>query len=269
MTTPARFGWTRVSNGWLYAAFCLAIAAGCSTSDRKSDMEATTGSGGGGAGKGGSSAAAGSGSGSGSAQEGKPCRADADCSSGLSCVISVIGDFGFRHCARGCSKTEPCMDGEMCLTSTPSPDDSYCRNAVKEAFMPCGPGQTSFCEPPLTCIFPDEGVGTPVGICFNFCQLPTSSITISESAVLKTCPNGLTCAAALGDPDVGVCSKTVGRGEMCSIESGTLCGSGDLCVTEDASGASSCYQDCTKDSMCSNGKPCTKIDPEASICADP
>lgn len=263
MTTPARLGWSR----YAAAGFMIALVAACSTSDHKnaSDAGAVTaaGSGNGGAGKGGSAA------GGGSAQEGKPCRADEDCESGLSCVISVIGDFGFKHCARNCSKTSPCKDGEMCRTSTSNPDDSYCRDAVKEAFKPCGPGNTSYCESPLTCIFPDEGVGTPVGICFNFCQLPTSSVSISDPAVLKECASGLICAAALGDPDLGVCAKTVPRGEMCSIESGTLCGTGDLCVTEDASGASSCYQDCTSGAMCSNGKPCTKIDAQASICADP
>jgi hypothetical protein len=245
----------------------LLVLTGCSTSSDHGAMTAGAGGAGGasGGGKAGSTAAGGSGS----VAEGKSCRTGTDCASGLNCVINVIEDVGFRHCARGCSKERPCMTDEMCVTATGSADDLYCRNQVTEAFKPCGPSDTSICAAPLGCIFSDVQQGVPVGTCFNLCQLPASKVTISDPTVLKTCPGALECVSALGDADVGVCSTTAPRGELCSLEQGKLCGQLDICVTDDVSGESRCYQDCSEDGMCSDGKPCTPIEPPVSICADP
>jgi hypothetical protein len=252
----------------------LALAlTGCSTSTDKGPSTAGAGgTAGGGAGSGtdkaGSSAAGSSGSGSGTATEGKTCRTDVDCVSGLSCVTSVVANTGFHHCARSCSKDKPCMTGEMCLTATGSPDDLFCRNAVSEPFKACGPADTSFCADPLDCIFSDVQLGVPIGTCFNYCLLPEHTMTISDPTVLTTCPSGLTCVP-LGDPDVGLCSMTAARGDLCGLEIAKLCALTDICVIDDVSGDSRCYQDCSKDGMCSDGKPCTKIQAPISICADP
>jgi hypothetical protein len=236
------------TRAWLPLVFGLVLAlTGCSTSSDK-----------------GSSAVGDSGT----ATEGKTCGTDVDCASGLSCVISVVASKEFRHCARSCSKDKPCMSGEMCLTATGSADDLFCRNAVSEPFKTCGPADTSFCAEPLDCIFSDVQNGVPVGTCFNYCLLPEHTVSISDPAVLRQCPSGLTCIA-LGDPDVGLCSMTAARGEVCGLEIGKLCALQDVCVIDDVSNDSRCYQDCSKDGMCSDGKPCTKIEPPVSICADP
>jgi hypothetical protein len=238
----------------------LVLAAGCSSSSTRNSMTAGTG-GDSASNMAGSGAAAGGGT-----QEGKACRTDAQCMAGLSCVSSVVGTTVFHHCARSCSKTQPCHDDEMCLTSTGNANDVFCRKTIKEASKPCGPGVTSYCELPLDCIFPDVVEGIPVGTCFNYCLLPTSSARL-PSDVLVSCPNGLTCAR-VGDPDVGLCAMTAARDAMCGFEIGKLCAAGDDCVMDDVSGASTCYQDCTKNGMCANGKPCTPIDSSTSICAD-
>ena len=240
-----------------------ALLAGCSTSgDKKSSSGQDAGTAGGGDNAGSPAA------GGGTKQEGDSCVNDGDCSDGLSCVISAIGNFGFRHCAISCVNDDACPDDAKCLTSTGSPDDLFCHHLVKEAFQPCGPGATSFCDLPLDCIFPTEFSGPPIGTCFNYCLLPTSTKTTDDPDILKQCPSGQMCAQ-LDDPDLGLCAMAVGRGEMCSLEGGKLCGTGDLCVTEDASGNSSCYQDCSTTDMCADGLPCTKIGPSTSICAEP
>ncbi|MEY4580855.1 MAG: hypothetical protein RL701_5558, partial [Pseudomonadota bacterium] len=62
------------------------------------------------------------------------------------------------------------------------------------------------------------------------------------------------------------CAATVKRGEVCEPDSGKFCETSDFCITEADSDISHCYQDCTKDGTCADGKTCMPLPDGDKFC---
>jgi hypothetical protein len=227
------------------------------------------GAGKGGAGKGAAAGGAAGSTASGTKAEGDACNNSVQCSNGLSCVLSSVGNSLVQTCGKGCASDTDCSSGQVCNSDTNAAADMHCVDVVTEPMMPCGPSTSSVCKDPLTCVFTDLQNGPiPAGTCFNICLLPggsTASLN-DPSAVLMQCPGDLVCAQ-LDDPDIGLCAKPAARSGACGFDIGALCGAGDLCITDVSANESICYQDCTQDSKsCAAGTTCTPVDAMTSFC---
>jgi hypothetical protein len=260
---------------------CSAACSGDDDSDGGGAAGGTAGSSAGGSGpRAGNTAKAGTGgaggaASTGTATEGKECTKTSECASGLTCVNSgiplgpdklVVGQV----CARACTTVDQCTADEVCETITGQSADRHCWSAVTEALKPCGPADTSLCDPPLDCIFASVEGNLPVGVCVNYCKAPNSE-NPDKTVVLDTCPAGLECLASgeaeadtdagAGTISVGICGKGAARGQPCDPGSGTICAAAtDLCLgMSDTTNDALCYQDCTTTPKCDDGKVCTAI----------
>jgi hypothetical protein len=252
----------------VFVVCVLALACACGDDDDGNDKAAAAGSSAGAAangGRGGSS----TGTGTGTGKEGAACQTSATCSSNLKCVVAALlqdqsGTLGIPACARPCKDAATdCQQGETCRTLTGDPSDSFCRSVTTEAFKPCGAGDTSVCAEPLTCFTLQEEDGSlQGGVCFQPCALPGAMFTTPP----PPCTGGQTCVDALGDPEIGACAQTVGRGEVCDPDATKFCDPSDFCITAANSDISHCLQNCTKDGTCADGKTCTPLSDGDKFC---
>jgi len=255
----------------LRLAACLLLLAACGGDDDKNTSGAA-GAAGGSAGAGGRASAAGSGNSGGSSanggngEEGADCSSDTECGSGLKCLPGAVLQGQSRSllikvCARSCTQDGDCMSGESCTSDvTRQPKDALCWSTTTEAFKPCGPADTSKCAGSLECLPVITETGSVGGFCVQPCDLPGSS------SGLPACPSELSCLDELDIEGVGLCAKSVGRGQTCGPEIGAICGAQDVCLTDPKDNSSLCYQDCTMTKMCETGKTCMELDPELSYC---
>jgi hypothetical protein len=170
-------------------------------------------------------------------------------------------DVEIRVCARSChDATQDCLAGEVCETPSRIPAQALCLNVADALFAHCGALDTARCGNGLDClpIFLDDQYDG--GRCIQLCTLPNASQS------LPACPDGYGCSNVLGNPELGACAKTVGRGEECGVSSGAVCTVSDLCVATDGPDAH-CYQDCSDAATpCVDGKTCTSLRDGGGFC---
>lgn len=235
---------------------CLVALSACGgDDDDKKDNTADAGTPDGGKGP----AAGGGAKGTGSGKEGVECEEHADCASGLSCLKADARVADLKVCARPCTKTSECKDGERCWAATGEPEEALCWNTENEALKPCGPGFTALCDETknLGCLRIEDEGSIAGGVCLEPCELK------KEDA----CSDGFKCLDIIGQDESGLCVHTVGRSEVCDEPKGEFCDLGNLCLSDGGGGPWRCYQDCSETDKCDDDKQCKELqDDQGAYC---
>jgi hypothetical protein len=221
----------------------LALAA-CSGDDKKENTADA------GATDAGNGSAAGSGAkGTGSGKEGVECDSHDACGSGLSCLKADPRAPDLKVCARPCTKTSSCKEGERCWSATGEPQEAFCWNTEDEALKACGPSFTALCDETknLGCLRIEEKGSASGGVCLEPCKLKQDD----------ACKDGFSCLNIIDQDGSGLCVHTVGRGEVCDEPKGVFCEPGNLCLSDTESWR--CYQDCSESKKCDDDKNCKEL----------